>query len=159
MASYNDPRVTPGAGINQTSPLGASAMDPRASVTGDIRDGDVVATDETATLIASDKVEGTAVYDRGANRLGTVRNVMIDKRSGQVAYVIISFGGFLGIGEQYHPLPWKSLTYDRGMGGYVVDISRDQLEAAPHYAADEEPWGDPGYGRQVDEYYGLPYTR
>ena len=82
---------------------------------------------------------------------------MIDKYSGQVAYAVMSFGGFLGIGERYHPLPWRALTYDTGLGGYVVDVSREQLEGAPSYGRDEAPWGDPAYGRGVSDYYGLPY--
>ena len=116
-----------------------------------------LAVNETDRMIASDKVEGTSVYDRNANNLGSVYNVMIDKFTGQVAYAVISFGGFLGIGAQYHPLPWKKLTYDRGLGGYVVDVTREQLERAPHYAADRSPWGDPGYGRSVYDYYDVPY--
>ena len=64
-----------------------------------------VATDETDRLIASDKVEGTAVYNRQGERLGSIYNFMVDKRSGQVEYAVMSFGGFLGIGDSYHPLP------------------------------------------------------
>ena len=79
--------------------------------------GGGVATDETDRLIASDKVEGTAVYNRQGERLGTVYNLMIDKYTGQVAYAVMSFGGFLGIGESYHPLPWRVLTYDTRQGG------------------------------------------
>ena len=71
-----------------------------------------VATDETSELIASNKVEGTRVYNRQGENLGTVHNFMVNKRSGQVEYAVMSFGGFLGMGESYHPLPWKSLTYD-----------------------------------------------
>ena len=110
--------------------------------------------DETDWLIASDKVEGTAVYNRAGERLGSVHNVMIDKYSGQVAYAVMSFGGFLGIGERYHPLPWRALTYDTGLGGYVVDVTREQLEGAPSHGRDEAPWGDPAYGRGVSGYYG-----
>ena len=116
-----------------------------------------VAVDETDRLIASDKVEGTAVYDRHGNRLGSVYTLMIDKFSGQVAYAVMSFGGFLGIGERYHPLPWRMLTYDTGRGGYVVDVGREQLESAPTYARDETPWSRPDYGRDVYGHYGLPY--
>ena len=76
-----------------------------------------IATNETHELISSDKVEGTAVYDRNGNKLGTVSNVMLDKRSGQVAYAVLSFGGFLGMGSSYHPLPWNQLTYDFEPGG------------------------------------------
>ena len=116
-----------------------------------------VAIDETERLIASDKVEGTAVYNGGGERLGTVRNFMVDKRSGQVAYAVMSFGGFLGIGESYHPLPWKVLTYDTRLGGYVVELSRQQLEAAPSYSGSEAPdWTDRTYGQRVDNYYGVP---
>ncbi len=71
--------------------------------------GEGVNADETDRLIASDKVEGTAVYNRAGERLGSVRNVMIDKFSGQVAYAVMSFGGFLGVGERYHPLPWAAM--------------------------------------------------
>ncbi len=116
-----------------------------------------VAINETQDLIASDKVEGTAVYNRQGERLGSIYNVMIDKRSGQVRYAVMSFGGFLGIGESYHPLPWEKLTYDPSQGGYVVDLTRDQLEGAPRYRRDETPWSDPVYGRTVSDYYGIPF--
>ena len=62
------------------------------------------ATNETGDLIASDKVEGTAVYDRNGTKLGSVYNFMVEKRSGHVAYAVMSFGGFLGMGSSYHPL-------------------------------------------------------
>ena len=115
-----------------------------------------VATDETDRLIASNKVEGTAVYNRQGERLGEVYNFMVDKRSGQVAYAVLSFGGFLGMGQSYHPLPGKMLTYDTGKGGYVVDLSKDRLQNAPSYGASETPnWSDPGYGRRIDDYYGM----
>jgi hypothetical protein len=113
--------------------------------------------DETNRLIASNKVEGTAVYDRRGERLGSVYNFMVDKVSGQVAYAVMSFGGFLGIGDSYHPLPWKSLTYDTGKGGYVVDLDRSRLEGAPRYRPDEDPWSDRDYGRSIYDYYGIAY--
>ena len=116
--------------------------------------GEGIATDETPRLIASNKVEGTAVYGRLGERLGAVYNFMVDKFTGQVAYAVMSFGGFLGIGESYHPLPWKALTYDRRLGGYVVDIDKDRLEQAPRYGADEDPFADPDYGRRLDDFYG-----
>jgi PRC-barrel domain len=114
-----------------------------------------VATDETNRLIASNKVEGTAVYNRQGDRLGSIYNFMVDKRSGQAEYAVMSFGGFLGIGDDYYPLPWKSLTYDSSLGGYVVDLDKDRLRGAPSYASSETPdWSDPSYGRRVDDYYG-----
>jgi sporulation protein YlmC with PRC-barrel domain len=88
-------------------------------------------TDETDRLISSDKVEGTPVYNPKGERLGKVHHLMIDKYTGQVAYAVMSFGGFLGIGEKYNPLPWKMLTYDTRLGGYVVDLDRNKIENAP----------------------------
>ena len=114
-----------------------------------------VDTDETDRLIASNKVEGTAVYNRQGERLGSVYNFMVDKRSGQVEYAVMSFGGFLGIGDSYHPMPWKSLTYDTSQGGYVVDLDKSRLQGAPSYSGSEAPdWSDPSYSRRIDDYYG-----
>ena len=112
------------------------------------------ATNETGDLIASDKVEGTAVYDRNGTKLGSVYNFMVEKRSGHVAYAVLSFGGFLGMGSSYHPLPWNQLTYEPAQGGYVVDLTKEQLEGAPTYSASEAPrWNDPTYSRGIDDYY------
>jgi hypothetical protein len=72
---------------------------------------------------------------------------------------LMSFGGFLGIGDRYHPLPWHVLTYDTGQGGYVVDLDRNKLEGAPTYGTSETPnWSDRRWGQQVHDYYGArPY--
>lgn len=115
--------------------------------------GEGVAIEETRRLIASSKVEGTPVFNRAGDALGAVHNFMVDKISGQVAYVVMSFGGFLGLGESYHPLPWRALAYDMRLGGYVVDIDKDRLADAPRYGADEDPFRDDEYGIQVDAYY------
>src|SRR5437588_11961676 len=108
-----------------------------------------LATDETDRLISSDKVEGTPVYNSKGERLGSVHHLMIDKYTGQVAYAVMSFGGFLGIGESYHPLPWKMLKYDTRLGGYVVDLDRSRLEGAPSYPPRDTPrWADRSYARR-----------
>ena len=82
---------------------------------------------ETVSLIGSDKVDGTAVYGADDGRIGSVQRIMIDKISGKVAYAVISFGGFMGIGEDYYPLPWSTLKYDTRLGGYRVGVTEDQL--------------------------------
>ena len=113
--------------------------------------------DETNRLISSEKVEGTPVYNRNGDRLGTVHHLMIDKFTGHVEYAVMSFGGFLGIGESYHPLPWRVLDYDTRMGGYVVDIDRSRLEQAPRYMASNMPdWTDRTYRARIDEYWIPP---
>jgi hypothetical protein len=112
------------------------------------------ARDETLQLISSDKVEGTAVYSTTGEHLGSIYNVMIDKESGKVAYAVMSFGGILGLGSDYHPLPWDQLTYDRNQGGYVVKLTREQLEKAPAYSRSEtDPWDDPAYRSSIAAYY------
>ena len=111
---------------------------------------------ETSTLIAADKVKGTYVFNAQGDRVGEINDLMIDKRSGQVAYAIMSFGGFLGVGNSYHPLPWSLLKYNTNLGGYLVDIDQSQLEDAPSYPVGTEPaWGDPEYERALHDFYGV----
>src|SRR5207244_13403419 len=102
------------------------------------KQGTTVDTRETARLIASDKVEGTPVYRSNGGRVGQIERVMIDKFSGKVAYAVMSFGGFLGIGEDYYPLPWSVLTYDPDLGGYKVNLTEQQLKNAPKYSQHED---------------------
>ncbi|MFG1427243.1 PRC-barrel domain-containing protein [Roseixanthobacter glucoisosaccharinicivorans] len=113
--------------------------------------------DETTSLIAGDKVSGTAVYNPAGEHLGSIHDLMLDKRSGQVAYAVMSFGGFLGIGEKYHPLPWSTLDYDPAQSGYVVNLSRAQMEGAPTYGVEDQPTWDRDYETRVHDYYRAPY--
>ena len=104
-------------------------------------------------VISSDKVEGTAVFDTGGTKLGSVDDLMIDKRSGQVRYAVMEFGGFLGVGSDRFPIPWKVLKYSNEYGGYVVPVSKEMLKDAPKYAEDAIPPYDVGFGRAIDSYY------
>ena len=107
-------------------------------------------------LIAAAQVQGTAVYNAALEKLGTLEDVMIDKETGRIAYAVLSFGGFLGIGDRYYPLPWEKLGYSTEMGGYVVDIDRDGLEGAPSYTdAAAVEWNDEAWRRDVYTYYGV----
>ena len=110
----------------------------------------------SGTLIAAEKVEGTDVYNLQGEKLGTVDDIMIDKVSGKAIYALMSFGGFLGIGEKYHPLPWSTLKYDERKGGYIVNLDKRMLENAPTYDMGEDFRWTPDYGRQVDKYYNAP---
>jgi sporulation protein YlmC with PRC-barrel domain len=112
---------------------------------------------EGGALIASDRVEGTTVYNRQGDKLGHISNFMVDKRSGQVRYAVLSFGGFLGIGNDHYPLPWSMLEYDTGKGGYVVELDKAVLDNAPRYEAQSRPDYDERYGRSVYDYYGVTY--
>lgn len=116
-------------------------------------------------LILSSRVVGTPVYDREGEKLGNVDDLSIDKKSGKTVYAVLSFGGFLGIGERFHPVPWSLLEYDTERDGYVVPLTPSALKDAPHYdageirmlgGADHRRYGDTIYG-----YYGtygaVPY--
>lgn len=118
---------------------------------------DMLERDETQRLIASDKVEGTAVYNREGERLGTVRNFMVDKQTGKADYAVLEFGGFFGLGSDHYPLPWDMLDYDTAKGGYVIDITKEQLNEAPRYRDTDTPEYTDDYGRTVYGYYGLSY--
>ena len=112
---------------------------------------------ETVSLIGSDKVDGTAVYGANDERIGSVQRVMIDKISGKVAYAVVSFGGFLGIGEDYYPMPWPQLKYDTRLGGYRVGVTEQQLRGAPKYGQYQDwDWSDRANNRRVYDYYETP---
>jgi len=87
-------------------------------------------------LISSHRIEGTPVFDRYAKKIGAVHSVMIDKESGQVAYAVLTFGGFLGVGSRAYPLPWSMLTYDRDQHGYCLDLRLEDIEQAPYMTLD-----------------------
>jgi sporulation protein YlmC with PRC-barrel domain len=89
-------------------------------------------TGETRSVIASDKVEGTAVYRPNGDKLGRIERVMIDKETGKVAYALMSFGGFMGIGRDYYPLPWSLLKFNPRLDGYEINISEQQLTEILH---------------------------
>lgn len=110
----------------------------------------------SGSLIAADKVEGTSVYNLNGDKLGTVDDIMIDKVSGRAIYAVMSFGGFLGMGEKFHPLPWSTLNYDERKGGYVVSLDKAMLEKAPAYDRTGDFVWTPDYGRRVDQYYNAP---
>ncbi len=121
-------------------------------MTTNLQTSSAMETRETHELIGSDKVEGTAVYRSNGEKIGSIARVMIGKRSGKVGYAVMSFGGFLGIGEDYYPLPWSLLTYNPGLGGYEVNITDAQLQRAPKFTTHEN-WDWQTRGRSVDEYY------
>lgn len=109
---------------------------------------------QAGDVISSEKVEGTSVYNAAGDKLGSIDDIMIDKRSGQVRYAVLEFGGFLGLGTDRYPLPWNMLKYDTDKGGYVVPLDKAQLEGAPRYPESDVPSYDPDYARQVNTFYG-----
>lgn len=106
--------------------------------------------------IRASNVSGTDVYSPAGEHLGHIDDLVIGKRDGRIKYVIMSFGGFLGIGEEFHPLPWDKLQYDENRRGYVIDLTKDALKEAPRYPRGQEPdWDDDEWGRRIYDYYGI----
>jgi hypothetical protein len=110
-------------------------------------------TDENVRLIASNKVEGTAVVGADGKHLGTIKSFMVDKYTGRVAYAVLSFGGTFGVGSSLFPLPWPLLDYDVQKDGYVLNITREQLSNAPKFEAAEAPDFDTDYRQRVLLFY------
>jgi hypothetical protein len=110
-------------------------------------------------LIASDRVEGTVVRRPSGEKIGSIERLMIDKVSGKVAYAVLSFGGFLGLGEKHLPIPWERMKYDPAIEAYSIDVTDEELAKAPSYAADQEfDWGDRSRERQLHDFYkARPY--
>ena len=110
-------------------------------------------------LIESDRVEGTAVYGQNRERLGDIKRLMIEKVSGRVAYAVMSFGGFMGLGQDSFTVPWGKLTYDTELGGYRTDLTADQLKGAPDfYRGEDYKWSDREREGDLHSYYGVsPY--
>jgi hypothetical protein len=104
-------------------------------------------------VISSEKVEGSTVYNVVGDKLGSIDDLMIDKVSGQVQYAVLEFGGFLGMGSDRYPIPWKVLKYSTDKGGYVVPLDKARLDKAPKYRDEEMPVYDPEYGNRIDRYY------
>ena len=113
-------------------------------------------TDTTApaSLVSSDNVNGTAVFGADGTEIGHIDHLMIDKVSGNVAYAVMGFGGLLGLGEDHHPIPWKKLRYDTSRGGFVTDITREQIEGAPERPSNWE--SDREYRELSYRHYGVP---
>ena len=112
-----------------------------------------------APLIASDRVEGTAVLRPTGEKIGTIERLMIDKVSGRVAYAVMAFGGVLGMGHRHFTLPWAMLTFHPNLDGYVVDITEDQLKTAPDSDREGKPegevWSDRAREEELHRYYNV----
>jgi len=93
--------------------------------------------DRRHDLVSSQRVEGTPVFDRRGEKVGKIHSIMIDKRSGQAAYAVLSFGSFLGFGSRVYPVPWQMLTYDKSLHGYYVAVAREDIESAPYMELDK----------------------
>lgn len=115
-------------------------------------------TQKSQDCIASDRVEGTSVYGSDGNKIGSVDCIMIEKRSGHAREAILDVGGFFGMGGSRHAVPWQMLQYDVDKGGYLLDVTEDQLKNAPRFQENDRDTtlSDQNHRAQVYEFYAMP---
>jgi sporulation protein YlmC with PRC-barrel domain len=109
------------------------------------------------SAIRAKKVLGTNVKDTTGKKIGEIEDVILDKTSNSILFAVVGFGGFLGMAEKYHPIPWSALDYHPEENAYVVSYSKEQLEAAPAGSIDELTREDGMAMRdRTYEYYKAP---
>jgi len=112
-------------------------------------------TEPENSLVSSSDVNGTEVFGRDGNNIGAIDHLMIDKTSGNVAYAVMGFGGFLGLGEDHYPVPWSKLRYSTDQGGFVTDLTEEDVKGAPQ---PQNQWhADREWERRTHQHYGVPF--
>ena len=104
-------------------------------------------------LVSNTELAGMTLYDRGGEKLGAIKDLYIDRVSGQVEFVVGASGGFLGVGEKFHPLPWRTLAYRPSPDGYVTSFTKRELQDAPSYDREQLASTHYGWGDQVRRYF------
>jgi PRC-barrel domain protein len=107
-------------------------------------------------VIESDRVEGTAVFNQQGRQIGTIKRLLIEKVSGRVLYVDVTFGGFLGIGVHHRTIPWDKLSYDKALEGYRTEITEEQVRDAPEFygsEGDDLVWPDRKREKELRDYW------
>lgn len=113
----------------------------------------------TRRVLSSSTLEGDSVRNSAGEDLGKIEEIMIDIPTGRVAYAVLSFGGFLGIGNKLFAVPWEALTVDEEAHQFILNVDRQTLENAPGFDKDNWPdMADPSWGAQIHSHYGYtPY--
>lgn len=110
-------------------------------------------------LMGADTLIGNDVYNHEGQDLGDIKEIMIDMRNGRVAYAVLSFGGFLGLGDKLFAVPWSALTLDTVNKRFVLNVTKERLKSAPGFNKDDWPsMVDPGWQSEIHDYYAAkPY--
>jgi len=118
------------------------------------------ASGHTKAILAS-KVKGTSVYNPSGEKIGEVEDIVLDKTTDQILFAALGFGGLLGMGEKYAPVPWSMLDYRPDKGGYVIPLSEDMIKKAPVYSLDDLTKADgdfAGIRQTAYGYYNVPLS-
>ncbi|QGZ66508.1 PRC-barrel domain-containing protein [Paraburkholderia acidisoli] len=138
-----------------------SMLDPQANSGGARIVGGGVGEGPGPEIMAADTLDGNKVYTSDGEHVGKISDIMLDVRTGRVAYAVLSEGGFLGIGDKLHAIPWGALTLDTAEKCFRVDIAAQRIKDDPGFDKDHWPtMADQTWGTQLHEYYGQePYWR
>ena len=109
----------------------------------------------TSAILAS-KVQGKSVYNTKGEKIGHVGDIVLDKMSNSIEFAVLGFGGVLGMGEKFHPVPWALLDYNPDMGGYVVPLTKDIMQSAPVYRLEDLTKNDASIRTETFDYYKTP---
>jgi len=111
-------------------------------------------------LMGADTLIGNDVYNLKDEDLGDIKEIMLDIRTGRVSYAVLSFGGFLGMGDKLFAVPWSALTLDTTNKRFTLNVEKDRLKNAPGFDKDQWPnMADASWAKSVHDYYGTtPYT-
>ncbi len=111
-------------------------------------------------IVKANDVVGVEVRNPQNEDLGKVETVMLDKYEGDVRYVVLSFGGFLGMGDKYFAMPWEIFSYDENKDCFVIDVDKEKLKSSPGF--DKNNWpdmSDSNWSQQIHSYYGVQEPR
>jgi sporulation protein YlmC with PRC-barrel domain len=110
-------------------------------------------------VVSAGTMTGNDVRNLKGEDVGTIEEIMLETSTGTVSYAVLSFGGFLGMGDKLFAVPWGALTLNADEEGFILDVSKESLEEAPGFDKDDWPdFADPAWGRGIHEYYGVrPY--
>jgi sporulation protein YlmC with PRC-barrel domain len=106
-------------------------------------------------MMSADTLVGNDVYNEADEALGDIKDIMLDMRSGRVAYAVLSFGGFLGMGQKLFAVPWEALELDTTKKRFVRNVEKERLKDAPGFDKDQWPdMADQSWAREIHSYYG-----
>lgn len=108
----------------------------------------------SSTIVRSNEVIGVAVKNSHKESLGKIEEIVINKSSGQVCYVVLSFGGLLGMGEKYFAFPWKSISFSKEDTCFILNVDKERLKNAPGFDTDKWPnMVHEAWQQSIDNYY------
>jgi len=109
-------------------------------------------------LMGADTLVGDDVCNRKGEVLGDIKEIMLDTSDGKVCYAVMSFGGFLGMGEKLFAVPWNALKLDTLNKRFELNVEKDRLKEAPGFDKNDWPdMADPTWANEIHSYYGTQY--